>query len=247
VAVGALTVAVLSSESVGASAEASPAAATHTVMIQGYAFSPAALTVRVGDTVTWMNMDTAPHDVTSADGELASPTLRTGQTWSWTATKATSLSYICSIHPDMKATMTVTAVPAAAAVSSAKVSGTTRTQATPPAKVVAPAADATTATGSGTARVTTPTANAPKATAPQGQTAPRVVTKEIPATQPTIVTTTRQTVDPLLLVAAVAAGATVFCLLLLARRPRAAAVTGLPAGYVVVRPSDDREPAQAGR
>src|SRR5204862_2259251 len=53
------------------------AAATQQVMMQDYAFSPAALTVRVGDTVTWMQHDQAPHDVvtTSAPVAFRSPQL----------------------------------------------------------------------------------------------------------------------------------------------------------------------------
>jgi plastocyanin len=34
--------------------------ATDTVTIQNYAFSPATITVKVGDTVTWINNDSAP-------------------------------------------------------------------------------------------------------------------------------------------------------------------------------------------
>src|SRR5690348_16933901 len=40
---------------------AAPTSATKTVEIKNYAFSPATLTVNVGDTVTWTNKDTAPH------------------------------------------------------------------------------------------------------------------------------------------------------------------------------------------
>src|SRR4051794_2408029 len=44
--------------------------------IQGYAFTPASMTVHVGDTVTWTNNDTAPHTVTSSSGpaKMDSPT-----------------------------------------------------------------------------------------------------------------------------------------------------------------------------
>src|SRR5207249_1257893 len=57
------------------------AAATQQVMMQDYAFSPAALTVRAGDTVTWMQHDEAPHDVvtTSAPVAFRSPRLSAGQ------------------------------------------------------------------------------------------------------------------------------------------------------------------------
>jgi len=85
-------------------------AATKSVMIENYAFSPAALTVKVGDTVTWTNMDEAPHTVTVSSGpvKFASPTLQKGQSFTYTFKKAGTYSYYCAVHPDMKATVKVT-------------------------------------------------------------------------------------------------------------------------------------------
>ena len=79
------------------------------VSISGYAYSPAALTVNVGDTVTWTNQDTAPHNVvvTSGPEKFTSPTLQKGQSYTFTFTKAGSYQYYCSVHPDMKASITV--------------------------------------------------------------------------------------------------------------------------------------------
>ncbi len=89
-------------------AEAS-AAAAKTVEIMGYKYSPATLSVAVGDTVTWTNHDTAPHNVVITDGpeKFTSPTLQQGQTFSHTFTKAGDYSYYCSVHPDMKASVSV--------------------------------------------------------------------------------------------------------------------------------------------
>jgi plastocyanin len=79
------------------------------VVIKNYAFSPASLTVSVGDTVTWTNEDTAPHTVTVSSGPVtfASPTLQQGQTFSYTFSKTGTYSYYCAVHPDMKASVTV--------------------------------------------------------------------------------------------------------------------------------------------
>ncbi len=93
--------------------QAAPAAAstsTKSVEAMGYKFTPASLSIAVGDTVTWTNHDTAPHNVVVTDGpeKFTSPTLQTGQTFSHTFTQAGTYSYYCSIHPDMKATITVT-------------------------------------------------------------------------------------------------------------------------------------------
>ena len=95
-------------EAGGAAAAAAPSAKS--VEAMGYKFSPADLTIAVGDTVTWTNHDTAPHNIVVTDGpeKFTSPTLQTGQTFSHTFTKAGTYSYYCSIHPDMKATVTVT-------------------------------------------------------------------------------------------------------------------------------------------
>ncbi|WP_410611506.1 plastocyanin/azurin family copper-binding protein [Amycolatopsis sp. lyj-109] len=92
----------------GAAPAAAPSAKS--VEAMGYKFSPADLTIDVGDTVTWTNHDTAPHNIVVTDGpeKFTSPTLQTGQTFSHTFTKAGKYSYYCSIHPDMKATVTVT-------------------------------------------------------------------------------------------------------------------------------------------
>ncbi|WP_461123628.1 cupredoxin domain-containing protein [Saccharothrix stipae] len=93
-----------------AAAQAPAAAAAKSVTISGYAYSPATLTVTVGDTVTWTNQDTAPHNVvvTSGPEKFTSPTLQKGQSYTFTFTKAGSYQYYCSLHPDMKASVTVT-------------------------------------------------------------------------------------------------------------------------------------------
>ena len=81
-----------------------------TVAIQNFAFVPSALTVPVGTTVTWTNLDSAPHTVTSTSSPsvLNSPTLHTGDTYHYTFTSAGSYSYQCTIHPFMTGTVTVT-------------------------------------------------------------------------------------------------------------------------------------------
>ena len=97
-----------------APAAAAPAAvtgssSTASVDMMGYKFSPANLTIKVGDTVTWTNHDTAPHNVVISDGpvKFTSPTLNTGDTYTYTFTVAGTYDYYCSIHPDMQASITV--------------------------------------------------------------------------------------------------------------------------------------------
>jgi plastocyanin len=82
--------------------------ASAVVLIKNFAFSPSSLTVSVGTTVTWTNQDSASHTVTSDSGsELNSATLSTGQSFSHTFTQAGTFAYHCTIHPFMKATVTV--------------------------------------------------------------------------------------------------------------------------------------------
>lgn len=82
---------------------------TATVAIKNFAFTPATLNVKTGTKVTWTNGDTAPHTVTSVTGStLNSPQLSTGQSYSFTFTKAGTYNYYCTVHPNMKATVVVT-------------------------------------------------------------------------------------------------------------------------------------------
>jgi len=80
------------------------------VAIRNFAFAPAALTVPAGTKVTWTNQDTDAHTVTSdgSGGPLNSKALATGDTFSFTFTKAGTYKYLCTIHPFMTATVTVT-------------------------------------------------------------------------------------------------------------------------------------------
>jgi plastocyanin len=70
------------------------------VTIDNFTFSPAALTVRVGTTVTWKNRDDIPHTVVSA-GKFRSKTMDTDDGFSFTFTAAGDYKYFCSLHPHM--------------------------------------------------------------------------------------------------------------------------------------------------
>ncbi|MEV6846649.1 cupredoxin family copper-binding protein [Actinoplanes sp. NPDC051411] len=93
-----------------AAADAAAPVAGNGVAIKGFAFAPAALTVRAGTKVTWTNQDSDAHTVTSggSGGPLNSQAMNTGDTFSFTFTKAGTYQYLCTIHPFMTATVTVT-------------------------------------------------------------------------------------------------------------------------------------------
>jgi plastocyanin len=83
------------------------AATVHTVVMKGFDFSPMRLTIAVGDTVIWTNLDGEPHTVTSADGLFRSGALDQNDTFLFKFTKAGMYSYVCSIHPKMMAAVIV--------------------------------------------------------------------------------------------------------------------------------------------
>ncbi len=86
-------------------AAASAFAADHAVTIKGMKFSPATLSVKAGDTVTFTNQDSAPHTAT-AKGAFDTGRLNKGQSKRITIGSAGSFAYICTIHPMMKGKIT---------------------------------------------------------------------------------------------------------------------------------------------
>jgi len=77
------------------------------VTIQGDAFSPSSLTVKVGDTVTWTNNDNHDHTVTSDSSAFNSGNIANGSTFSFTFNTAGTYSYNCGIHTSMTGTIVV--------------------------------------------------------------------------------------------------------------------------------------------
>jgi plastocyanin len=85
-------------------------AATNSVVIENFAFSPADITVKKGTTVSWTNKDSATHTVTENDGKTGpdSGNLATGKSYSFTYNTVGTFKYHCAIHPNMVGTVTVT-------------------------------------------------------------------------------------------------------------------------------------------
>jgi plastocyanin len=96
------------------SSEAAPATSTAsggggktvTIDMKNIQFNPTSVSVKVGQTVKWVNEDEAPHNVKG--GPLNSKTFGKGGSFEFTPKKAETISYVCTIHPNMKATLTVT-------------------------------------------------------------------------------------------------------------------------------------------
>jgi plastocyanin len=71
-----------------------------------FIFSPATLTIKAGTTVTWKNMSSAPHTITSDDGKtFDSGTIPTGGTFRFTFKTTGAFPYHCNYHPYMRATI----------------------------------------------------------------------------------------------------------------------------------------------
>jgi len=86
----------------------SPAIAQNAVTIQNMTFSPATLSVKVGDKVTWINEDSIGHSATADDNSFDTGVIAQGQSVSATFSKVGTYTYHCSVHPNMKATIIVT-------------------------------------------------------------------------------------------------------------------------------------------
>ena len=83
-------------------------AATAVVGIVDFAFIPAALTVKVGATVAWTNKDAIAHTVDFTTGGIRSSALNQNEQFTHTFTAPGTYGYICSIHPFMHGSVTVT-------------------------------------------------------------------------------------------------------------------------------------------
>jgi len=81
---------------------AASAATNHAVAIQGMKFNPADLTVKHGDTVTFTNMDSAPHTGSADDGSFETGKLAKGQSATVKIAAKGNFAYHCKVHPRMK-------------------------------------------------------------------------------------------------------------------------------------------------
>jgi plastocyanin len=98
-----------SQKTTAASSGGAAAGGTVQVTMKNIQFNPKAIKAKVGQTVKWTNDDTAPHNVTATKGEeFKSKTFMKGGTYTYKLDKAGSITYVCTIHPGMEGTITVT-------------------------------------------------------------------------------------------------------------------------------------------
>ena len=81
---------------------------THRVSIEAMRFNPETLIVAPGDRVVWENQDLVPHTATAAGAQaFDSRTIAPGASWSRVFPTSGRFAYVCTLHPTMKATLTV--------------------------------------------------------------------------------------------------------------------------------------------
>jgi plastocyanin len=85
------------------------AADATTISIREFMFAPTEMTVPVGTTVHWKNLDGEPHTVRSVDATFASNALDQNDSFAFKFDKPGTYRYVCSIHPQMVGTIVVKA------------------------------------------------------------------------------------------------------------------------------------------
>jgi plastocyanin len=80
----------------------------NTIEIKDFAFNPQTITVKSGQTITWINRDEEPHTVVSVEKQFKkSSALDTDQTFTITTSAPGTYTYFCSVHPKMTGTIVV--------------------------------------------------------------------------------------------------------------------------------------------
>ena len=77
------------------------------VGIEDFTFSPGDVTAAVGETISWTNPDSAPHTATLDDGACDTGNIAQGATAGLVFDAAGTYPYHCTIHPNMKGTITI--------------------------------------------------------------------------------------------------------------------------------------------
>jgi plastocyanin len=83
-----------------------PVPEIHTIEIENMQFQPAIVTVRIGDTIVWINKDIVAHCVTGLESNAwTSSKIPKGSSWKMVVSNSTD--YYCAIHQVMKGKIVV--------------------------------------------------------------------------------------------------------------------------------------------
>jgi plastocyanin len=91
----------------GSEAEAT-SSATISVEMGDYFFRPRDVAISAGDTVSWVNEGTVPEGHTATGDGFDSGVLEEGETYTHAFETAGTFDYVCTLHPAMRGTVTVT-------------------------------------------------------------------------------------------------------------------------------------------
>src|SRR5437588_2082879 len=78
-----------------------------TVTIKDLKYDPAKMTIKAGQTVTWINKDDNDHTVIGDNDAFKSENLGSGDTFKYTFKDPGKYPYHCKYHPRMKAVVIV--------------------------------------------------------------------------------------------------------------------------------------------
>ncbi|MDA9408360.1 cupredoxin domain-containing protein [Bradyrhizobium sp. CCBAU 45384] len=81
-------------------------AATIEITMENLVISPAEVSAKVGDTITWINKDIFAHTATAQNGDF-DVTLPPNKSATSVLKKAGTVDYYCRYHPNMKATLKI--------------------------------------------------------------------------------------------------------------------------------------------
>jgi plastocyanin len=70
-------------------------------------YLPGILTVHVGQTVTWVNLDDKAHTALADNGAFTTPIIGPHESATWAAKQAGTFSYGDYLHPEMHGTIVV--------------------------------------------------------------------------------------------------------------------------------------------
>lgn len=101
---------------VGAAPATSQSTATHTVQIKRSAFQPATVTIKTGDVVKWVNVDTRNHQVVSNNGSFVSPILGPGKSYSHRFNASGTYRYHDGLNSAVRGVIKVTGPPPAVTI-----------------------------------------------------------------------------------------------------------------------------------
>lgn len=99
------------SNSSGSSGGSTPVSSGNTLAVKmsQIMFSPKTVNAKVGQTVTWTNEDSTAHNVTAQGGaSFKSADFGQGKSYSYKLVTPGTIKYVCTIHPGMEGTLTVT-------------------------------------------------------------------------------------------------------------------------------------------